>query len=98
LDNGSFIQEYPSGASLFTEFEAFCGDPLQGLTYGQNLIYQIQDPTTLDLHSGEAGLSHPLTVSGRGDLESDPGTDSRGLGGSLRFAALAPPALIGRAR
>lgn len=51
VDNGSFIQEYPSGVSLFTQFEAFCVEPLESLSYGQNLIYEIQDPDTLANHA-----------------------------------------------
>jgi hypothetical protein len=47
VDNGSFIQAYPSGILKFTEFNAFCIEPTQGLSYGETLIYQIQNPLSL---------------------------------------------------
>ena len=47
VDNGSFIQAYPSGISKFTEFDAFCIEPTQGLSYGETLVYQIQNPLSL---------------------------------------------------
>lgn len=47
LDNGSFIQDYPSGVMRFTEFDAFCVEPLQAISYGESLIYQVQDITQL---------------------------------------------------
>ncbi len=47
VDNGSFIQAYPSGVSKFTDFDAFCIEPTQALSYGETLIYQIQNPLSL---------------------------------------------------
>ncbi|MEO5914214.1 MAG: PEP-CTERM sorting domain-containing protein [Luteolibacter sp.] len=47
VDNGSFIQAYPSGVSKFTEFDAFCIEPTQGLSYGETLVYQVQNPLSL---------------------------------------------------
>lgn len=47
VDNGSFTQAYPSGILKFTEFEAFCIEPTQGLSYGETLVYQIQNPLSL---------------------------------------------------
>ncbi|MES2661371.1 MAG: thioester domain-containing protein [Verrucomicrobiota bacterium] len=47
IDNGSFSQAYPSGISKFTEFDAFCIEPTQGLSYGETLVYQIQNPLSL---------------------------------------------------
>lgn len=47
IDNGSFTQAYPSGILSFTEFEAFCIEPTQGISYGETLVYQIQDPGSL---------------------------------------------------
>lgn len=47
VDNGSFIQEYASGVMQFTDFEAFCIEPTQGLSYGESLIYQVQNPLSL---------------------------------------------------
>ncbi len=52
FDNGNFIQEMPSGVSRlssdFGDFEAFCVEPLQSLSYGQSLIFEIQSPSTLE--------------------------------------------------
>ena len=47
FNNGSFIQNYPSGVLNFTEFDAFCVEPLQSISYGESLIYQVQDIGTL---------------------------------------------------
>jgi len=47
IDNGSFIQEYPSGVSHFTDFDAFCIEPSQSISYGETLVYQVQDPASL---------------------------------------------------
>jgi hypothetical protein len=47
LDNGSFIQDYPSGVMRFTEFDAFCVEPLEAISYGESLIYQVQDISQL---------------------------------------------------
>jgi len=47
IDNGSFIQEYPSGVSHFTDFDAICIEPSQTLSYGEALVYQVQDPSSL---------------------------------------------------
>lgn len=38
---------YPSGVLDFTTFKAFCVEPLQGISYGQTLIYQVQDSSLL---------------------------------------------------
>ncbi len=69
LDNGSFFQEYPSGVMKFTDFDAFCIEPTQGISYGDSLVYQIQNPLSLgttDLISRLVGgylaaLNTPLT-------------------------------------
>lgn len=45
--DGSFFQDYPSGLSVFADFEAFCIEPSQGLEYGTTLVYDIQDPSEL---------------------------------------------------
>jgi hypothetical protein len=47
FNNGSFIQNYPSGVLNFTEFDAFCVEPLQSISYGESLIYQVQDISQL---------------------------------------------------
>jgi hypothetical protein len=47
FDNGSFVQDYPSGVLDFTDFDAFCVEPLETLSFGQTVVYQIQDPISL---------------------------------------------------
>lgn len=47
VDDGSFTQVYPSGVLKFTEFDAFCFEPTQGISYNESLIYQVQDPLSL---------------------------------------------------
>ncbi len=47
FDNGSYTPTNPAGLMRFTNFDAFCVEPLQPLSYGQTLVYQIQDPITL---------------------------------------------------
>lgn len=47
IDNGSFIQEYPSGVLNFTDFDAFCVEPTEPLSFGDTLVYQIQNPGSL---------------------------------------------------
>lgn len=47
LNDGAFIQAYPSGVMDFTTFEAFCVEPLQEVGYGQTLIYQVQSSSSL---------------------------------------------------
>jgi len=47
IDNGAFVQDYPSGVMHFTDFDAFCVEPQQGLSYGEALVYQVQDIGTL---------------------------------------------------
>lgn len=45
--DGSFYQDWASGVADFGDFEAFCVEPLQGLSYAETVVYQIQDPGTL---------------------------------------------------
>lgn len=47
--DGSFFWDYPSGLSVFNDatFISFCVEPTQGLSYGQTVIYDIQDSSTL---------------------------------------------------
>ena len=47
INNGSFIQAYPSGVLNFSEFDAFCIEPSQGISFGESLVYQIQNPLSL---------------------------------------------------
>ncbi|RYD38724.1 MAG: hypothetical protein EOP87_01050 [Verrucomicrobiaceae bacterium] len=45
--DGSFFQNYPSGTLVFTDFQAFCVEPGQGLSYGQTLTFDLQNPGDL---------------------------------------------------
>lgn len=44
---GGFFMDYPSGVMVFTDFTSFCVEPTQSLSYGQSVIYDIQDPSSL---------------------------------------------------
>ena len=48
IDDGGFVQDYPSGVLQFADFQAFCVEPQQGLTFGETLVYQISDVGTLN--------------------------------------------------
>lgn len=45
---GGAFESIPSGVLKFTDFDAFCVQPLEVLSYGQTLEYVIQDPSSLD--------------------------------------------------
>jgi hypothetical protein len=51
--DGSFIFDYPAGVMNFTEgssgldFSAFCVQPLEDISFGETLVYDIQSPTSL---------------------------------------------------
>lgn len=47
IDNGLTIEERPSGILNFTDFGAFCVEPAQSIAFGETLVYQIQDPSSL---------------------------------------------------
>jgi len=53
FDNGSFIQNYPSGVLKFTDVtntatsDAFCVETVQDIGYPETLVYQIQSPSSL---------------------------------------------------
>lgn len=52
-NDGGFVYDYPAGVMNFTElathtdFNAFCVEPLQDLSYGETLTYQVQSPLSL---------------------------------------------------
>lgn len=48
INDGGFNYDFPSGVLQFTEFQAFCVEPQQGLTFGETLVYQISDVGTLN--------------------------------------------------
>jgi hypothetical protein len=51
--DGSFIYDYPAGVMNFTEvgsgldFSAFCVQPLEDISFGETLVYDIQSPSSL---------------------------------------------------
>jgi hypothetical protein len=47
VDNGSSTYDYPSGVLQFTDFDAFCVEPGESLTFGETLVYQAQDSNLL---------------------------------------------------
>lgn len=46
--NGSHFFDYPSGVSVFQEFQAFCVEPLQDISYGEAVTYDVQDVSNLN--------------------------------------------------
>ncbi len=48
FNNGLLTQQYASGVLNFTEFSAFCVEPNQDVAFGQTLVYQVQNPSTLN--------------------------------------------------
>lgn len=67
FDGGSFIQQYPSGEMRFTGFNAFCVEPAAGISYGETLIYQVQDPLSLANYDKIARLVGGYLSSSRSD-------------------------------
>ena len=52
-NDGGFVYDYPAGVMNYTDvatdtdFSAFCVEPLQDISYGETLTYQIQSPLSL---------------------------------------------------
>lgn len=52
-NDGGFVYDYPAGVMNFTDeatdtdFSAFCVEPLQDISYGETLTYQVQSPLSL---------------------------------------------------
>ena len=70
VDNGSFIQDYPSGVMHFTTFDAFCVDPTQDLSYGETLVYQVQDVNLLVRSHKVARLVGGFLASSQSDQDA----------------------------
>ncbi len=75
IDNGSFIQGYPTGVMNFTSssgtnFGAFCVDPHQDLSYGETLVYQTQNPITLANSNSIARLVGGYLASAQTDRDA----------------------------
>lgn len=56
LNDGGFVQDYPSGVLDFVEFDAFCVEPGQDLEYGESLVYEVQDISLLTNYDRVAKL------------------------------------------
>ncbi len=67
FNSGSFTQQYPSGVMRYTGFDAFCVEPAAGISYGETLIYQIQDPSSLVNSDKIARLVGGYLASSRSD-------------------------------
>lgn len=70
INNGGFVYDYPSGVSHFTEFDAFCVEPQQDLSYGETLVYQVQDIGTLNNSDVIARLIGGYLASSQSPLEA----------------------------
>ncbi|MGD9419984.1 MAG: PEP-CTERM sorting domain-containing protein [Verrucomicrobiota bacterium JB025] len=75
-DNGGYEQSWPSGVMDFTvvssgdSFDAFCVEPSQGISYGETLIYEVQDPSSLSNYDTIARLVGGYLASSQTDLEA----------------------------
>lgn len=67
--DGSFFQDYPAGPMIFSDFQAFCVEPLQSLSYGQTVTYDIQDPANLANSMAIAKLVGAYLASGQTALD-----------------------------
>lgn len=70
VNNGSFIQDYPSGVLHFTDFDAFCVEPTQDLSYGETLVYQVQDPGLLSNYDTISRLVGGYLSSSQSDQDA----------------------------
>lgn len=61
---GNFY-DIPSGLVHFQTFDGFCVEPLQALTYGETVVYDIQDPSNLGNSATIASLVGGYLASGR---------------------------------
>src|SRR5690606_3951737 len=68
--DGDFFMDYPSGLSVFNEFQAFCVDPLQSLSYGESVTYEVQDISDLASSLIIARLIGGYLASERTDLDA----------------------------
>jgi hypothetical protein len=69
-DDSSTPPNYPAGLMKFTDFDAFCVEREQDISYGETLVYQIQSPTSLANYDSISRLMGGYLASGRTDLEA----------------------------
>jgi hypothetical protein len=75
FNNGSFTWDFPAGQMNFSspgipDFGAFCVEPLEDLGYGQTLVYQLQNTSTLANAGTIARLVGGYLASSRSDIDA----------------------------
>ncbi len=65
FNNGVSIVDLYSGEMRFQEFNAFCVEPAQGISYGESLVYQVQDAALLQNSTQIAKLIGGYLASAR---------------------------------
>lgn len=68
--NGHGIYTPFVGVCDFTDFEAFCVEPTQGLDPGQEVVYQIQDPLSLANYDTISRLVGAFLASSRSAVDA----------------------------
>lgn len=69
-DGGGFVHDLPSGVLDFTSFDSFCVAPLEILGYGDTVIYQVQDLSSLANSEDIARLIGGYLASPQTDLDA----------------------------
>lgn len=75
-NNGDFVYDYPAGVMNYTEeasntdFNSFCVEPLEGISYDETLTYQVQDPLSLATYSTIARLVGGYLASSGSDQDA----------------------------
>jgi uncharacterized protein (TIGR03382 family) len=70
FNDGAFVQDYPSGVLDFGDFEAFCVETEQDISFGETVIYQFQDPSSLTNSETIARLVGGFLASSRTALHA----------------------------
>lgn len=65
FNNGLSVVDLYSGEMRFQEFNAFCVEPQQGISYGESLVYQVQDAALLQNSAQIAKLIGAYLASSR---------------------------------
>lgn len=47
FNGGAYTLTFPAGVMNFSNFDAFCVQPLESLSYGESLVYEITSPVSL---------------------------------------------------
>jgi hypothetical protein len=75
FNNGAFTWDFPAGVMNFSspgipDFDAFCVEPLEDLSYGQTLVYQFQNISTLTNSDTIARLVGGYLASAQTDIHA----------------------------